>query len=377
VRPREQAGQAAAEYTALLLVVAILLAVAAVAVPGVGERLVHAVRTAICIVGGDVCRRSDAAAAGLEPCVTTARSERADTTLDIAVVRLGEHGEWELALRSDGQALVTQLAESELGGTVGVGVSFSPAAVEAKADATLAARFAGGRAWRFPDGRSAATFLDRAMGGVGIEPLPDPDVQWHAIGGSGDARADVAVADLARAGVRVGAGSAIGVRAEGRRRTLTLDLGVDDPRFAADLPGRPAGSGTQRSWVADVSWEDGAVRELALRSATGDGRRREELTARLDLRWPGNRAVAERLLRPGLSTPADLRALSARIRTHGVVERAGYSITERHRGFSAGVKLGGALALTHRNVRSERRLVDAVAWVHGGPPQRRFDCIGV
>jgi hypothetical protein len=103
-------GQASTEYVAILLVVAALLAVGAVAVlPGVGERVVETVRTGVCIVGGDVCRSSDAAAAGLEPCVTRARTAREETTLDIAVVRLGEHGEWQLAVQSDGQALVTRL----------------------------------------------------------------------------------------------------------------------------------------------------------------------------------------------------------------------------------------------------------------------------
>lgn len=370
-------GQAAAEYVALLLVVALLLAVAAVAVPGVGERVIHAVRTAICIVGGDLCRDADAAAAGLEPCVTSARSKREDTTLDIAVVRLGEHGEWQLALRSDGQAEVTQIAENELGGTVGVGVSFSPAGVEANAGAALVARFHGGRAWRFPDARAAVAFLDRAMDESPLDDLPDPHVRWHAIGSRADGHAGVAIADLARAGVDVGGGSAIGLRSDGSRRTLTLDLGVAEPRFAAELPGFPSAAGTRRSWVADVSWEDGTVRELALRAATSDGGRREEFTGRLDLREPGNRAVAERLLRPGASTPANLRALTGRMRTHGVIERAGYSVIESRRGFSAGAKLGVALGLTHQRIDSERRLVDAVAWVRGGPPQRRFDCIGV
>ncbi len=373
MRRREPAGQAAAEYTALLLVVAVLLAVAAVAVPGIGERVVAAVRAGICIVGGDVCRGSDAAAAGLEPCVTSARSRREDTALEIAVVRVGEQGEWQLALRSDGQAVVTRIAENQIGGTAGVGVSFSPAGVEAGAGATLVARFTGGRAWRFPDARSAAAFLDRATGGSAPG---DPDVVWHAVGGRAEATVGAAIADLAEAGIDAGGGNAIGVRADGARRTLTLDFEVDDPRFTADLPGFSTGSDRRRAWVADVSWEGGAARELALRTATGGDERLEEFTARLDLREPGNRAVAERLLRPGVSTPADLRALSERIRTHGVVEHAAYAVAERARGFSVGAKLGVALGLEHHTITSERRLVDAVAWIRGGPPQRRFDCLG-
>jgi len=249
----------------------------------------------------------------------------------------------------------------------------SPAGIDASAGAALVARFNGGRAWRFRDARSAAAFLDRARSD---SPAGDPDIVWHAIGSRADGHAGVALADLARAGVDVGGGSAIGVRADGARRTLTLDLDLDDLRFA-ELPGLAAGRGKRRSWVADVSWEGGTARELALRAASGDGERLEEFTARLDLREPGNRAVAERLLRPGASTPADLRALSERIETHGVVERSVYSVTERGRGFSASAKLGVALGLAHHRITSERRLVDAVAWVNGGPPQRRFDCLGV
>jgi hypothetical protein len=98
---------------------------------------------------------------------------------------------------------------------------------------------------------------------------------------------------------------------------------------------------------------------------------------RLDLREPGNRAVAERLLRPGASTFADVRALSERIQTDGVIERSVYAGTERQRGFSASAKLGVALGLAHRRITSERRLVDAVAWIRGGPPQRRLDCLSV
>ena len=60
-----------------------------------------------------------------------------------------------------------------------------------------------------------------------------------------------------------------------------------------------------------------------------------------------------------------------------MVERDGYSVAERRRGFSVAGRLGVALGLEHHRITSERRLVDAVAWIRGGRPQRRFDCIGV
>jgi hypothetical protein len=369
-------GQASTEYVAILLVVGVVLAVSAVAVPGFGERITKSMRTGLCIVGGDVCRNSDAVAAGLEPCVTSERSKRQDTTVDLAVVRLGGHGEWQIALSSDGQAIVTRLEENELGGTVGVGLTFSPAGVSADASASLVAAYHGGRAWRFPDARSAGVFLEGAMHDESVQKAREPDVRWHAIGGRAGAEAGAAIADLARAGLTTSAASVIGLRTEGARRTLTLDLGIDDPSFAIDLPGFPAGPGPRRRWVADVSWEDGAARELALRTATSGGARLAEYTARLDLRDSGNRAVAERVLRPG-GISGDLDALAARLRTAGVVERDGYSVEERRRGFSVAGRLGIALGLEHHRITSERRLVDAVAWIRGGEAQRRFDCTGV
>jgi hypothetical protein len=373
-------GQASAEYVAILLVVGTILAAGAThagAVPGVGGRVVDAVRTGLCIVGGDVCRSADARAAGLEPCVTRERSERQDTTVDIAVLRLGEHGEWQLALQSDGRAVVTRLEDDEVGGAAGVGLTFSPAGLEASATATLVARFHGGRSWRFADGSEAAGFVNAAMHDASVHARRAPDVHWQALGGRAEGAAEVDVANLAGADLTVAAGSAIGLRRDGARRTLTLDLGVDDPRLAADLPGLQATPGTSRAWVAELSWEHGDLRELALRSATSGHGRLEEYGARLDLRDPGNRAVAERLVRPGADAPANLAALIARIRSHGVVERDGYVVAERRRGFGIAAKLGIALGLEHERISSERRLVDAVAWIRGGPPRRRFDCLGV
>jgi hypothetical protein len=370
-------GQAAIEYVAILLVVVAALVVATVAVPGVGERVVAAVRTGVCIVGGDLCRSADAAAAGLDPCVTSARSTREDTTLDIAVVRLGENGEWELAVQSDGAAIVTRLDEQEAGGTIGVGVSFTPLGIEAQATAAMMAGYHGGRAWRFADARTAGAFLERAIEDRSALNGRRADVRWHAFAGHTDGDAEIAIAGLARAGLSASLRNAIGLRTDGPRRTLSLEYGIDDPRFAADLPGFPAAAGKSRSWVVDVAWEDGGVRELTLRTAVGNAERLEEIAGRLDLRDPGNRAVAERLLRPGPATLAALRTVAARIGTHGVVELSRYRVSEQRLGFSVASRLGISLGVAHQRVSSERRLTDAVAWVRGGPPQRRFDCLGV
>ena len=363
-------GQASTEYVAILLAVAALLSVAAVAVPGVGERVAAAVRTAMCIAGGDVCRGSDAAAAGLAPCVTRARSARVETAVDLALLRIGENGEWRLALRSDGTALVARLDENEAGMTGGVGFTFSPAGIDASVDGSVVGGYHGGRAWRFADARAAAAFI--ADGGSSRP----PDVSWHALGGRADGFAGFdAGAELARAGLTASFESALGVRSEGARRTLTLDLGLEAPDLGIDRPGFPGVPGERRGLVAELTWEHGALRQLELRAASADGARLEELTGRLDLRDAGNRGFAARQL--GAPTAARLRELFARMANHGVVELSGYEASERRRGFEVAGRLGVALGLTHHRIASERRLVDALAWVRGGPPQRRFDCLGV
>jgi hypothetical protein len=379
VTTRRSSGQASTEYVSVLLVVGLFLmlaATAAVAVPGVGERVVATVRTGICIVGGDVCRPADAAAAGLDPCVTGERSRRHDTTLDIAVVRLGGGGEWQLALQSDGAATVSHLSQSEAGGTVGVGLTFSPAGLEAGGNAALTARFRSGRAWRFPDAASAAAFLEGAQRNS-LEPWArEPDVRWDGLGAGGEADLSAALAGLATAGISATAEGAVGLRREGARRTLTVDLGTHGPAIDIDLPGFPGGPGAGTAMLAEVTWEHGRALALALRTAQATEGRLEETTARVDLRDPVHRALAERLLRPGDSREA-VRALARRAASHGVVERAGYTTTERRRGINVAGRLGVALGLSHERVTAERRLVDAIASVRGGPAQRRFDCLGV
>jgi hypothetical protein len=372
-------GQASVEYVAVLLVVGVALAAAAataLAVPGVGERVVGAVRTGLCIVGGDICRGADAAAAGLDPCVTRASSNRQATTLDIAVVRLGGNGEWQLALQSDGGAVVTRLQEAEGGGTVGVGLTFSPVGLNAGAKLAITAGYRSGRAWRFDDAAAAGAFLDGAMHDSAVRDARPPDVRWDGIAEVADGAVDAALAGLAAAGLNASAAAVIGLRREGAERTLTVDLGSEAPALAVDLPGFPAPPGEQRALAAEVTWQDGAARELVIRSAAARDRRLEEIAVRLDLRDGFNRALAERLLVPG-GTRDDLEAIARRAASAGIVERSGYVTSERRRGLSIAGRLGIALGASHERVQSERRLVDATAWVNGGPPLRRFDCLGV
>ncbi len=362
---RDERGQATVEYAGVVLLVALVLGGAlAAAAGGIGERVVAAVRTGLCIAGGDVCRPADAAAAGLAPCVTRERFRRQDTAIDVALVRFGGQGEWQLALRSDGSATVTRLSGADGGAGLGIGLSFSPAHVEAQATAMLVARYRGGKQWRFADERSATAFLEAASRDGKVSAARQPDVTWHATGAGVASEVALAVAQLATAGLTASAGSVLGLRTEGERRTLTVELDRDEPHLFGSLPGMP--SGAPASVLAELTWERGTPRELVLRTGGGNA----EYAARLDLRVPANRVATEAALR---GSP---RALTARLAADGVLERDVYALTQNRKGFDVAGRLGVALGLSHHRVTGQKRLVDAVTWVRGGPPQRRFDCLG-
>src|SRR3954470_2961856 len=77
----DETGQATTEYAGLLaLIAAVLLGAGMLVGVDVAAGVVQGIRTGICIVGGDVCRPSDAAAAGLEPCTMGDRSGGSGTT---------------------------------------------------------------------------------------------------------------------------------------------------------------------------------------------------------------------------------------------------------------------------------------------------------
>ena len=293
------------------------------------------------------------------------------------MVRLGGNGEWQLALRSDGTAVVTRLAEAAGGATAGVGVTFSPAEIELGVSGAVTAGYRGGKAWRFPDVRAATAFLAAAARDGDVAERRPPDVRWHGVGA--DARAEVAAAlgPFLRAGVDAGADGVIGVRTDGARRTVALRASVDALRAFVELRGFPAAPGASRTAVIEVGWERGALRELVVRSASAGGGRAEEVSGRLDLREPRHRALAEAILRPRVPAGADLRALARAIARDGTVERQTFAIEREARGFSAAGRLGVALGGSHTRIDSVRRLADAVTWIRGGPPQRRFDCLGL
>ena len=75
-------------------------------------------------------------------------------------------------------------------------------------------------------------------------------MRWRALGGKLDTSLGVSLAELAGVGLSESAAAAVGLRTEGARRTLTLDLEADELTLAGHLPGLPCRRrpASGRSW---------------------------------------------------------------------------------------------------------------------------------
>ena len=127
-----EAGQASLEYTGVLALVSAALAAGAIVVGWQtwAARWRSACETGICVVAGDVCRASDAAAAGLSPCTTLERARGGGASVVLASLRLGGGDELTVATRSDGTVLVTEAEDRTVGASAGLGVDASPLGIE-------------------------------------------------------------------------------------------------------------------------------------------------------------------------------------------------------------------------------------------------------
>src|SRR5215218_10372844 len=130
--PRPVAGQASAEYVALLAVVGVVVAGAAAvgSPPALAARLAAALRHGICRVAGGVCTAGEARLAGLAPCLVHARTDRERLGGRLLVVRLGRGDALLVERRSDGSASVSFTDGATAGGVVGVGLQL-PAGLRA------------------------------------------------------------------------------------------------------------------------------------------------------------------------------------------------------------------------------------------------------
>jgi hypothetical protein len=376
---RDQAGQTTAELTALLALVAAALAGAGavVGLGGVAGAVAAGLRTGICIVAGDVCRASDAAAAGLAPCTVAEHTRGEGLTFTVASVRLGSEDGWTAARQSDGSGVITQTRDRKLGAGVGLGVEASPLGLEVGVGGKLDYELGSGRAWEFPDAAAAVRFLRS-------EDRDDVEPTWR-FGDAGavlTGTAEAGAGGIAMAALAASAGAAAGVRAGRGLTTYYVRARFDVLDGHASLPGLGAGfeGPAAREGIVEVTRDRAGPRELAFRAGGPGGRsgRVVETVARLDLREPGNRAAAAALLERPLPWPpavaGDLRALLRRAVSTGIVERAVYDVRDDTDALKLEAKFGLALGVDGRELEIDRRLVAASAWTHGSRERERTDC---
>jgi hypothetical protein len=375
VRLQDATGQATNEYTAVLALVAAAL-VGAGAVVGVGEvgtAVAHTVRTGICIVGGDICRASDAAAAGLEPCTVHDRSDGGGATYSIAWLRLGSSKGLTVAARSDGSVIVTQAERRNAGAGAGVGVEATPLGIEFGVEGSIDATISSGAAWEFPDAAAAGAFLAGRT---------HPPPTWR-FGDAGEVVSGMAGAKVGGAtvtGVEVSAAAAAGARVG--RGTTTLYIRTElDSALRAWPVGAIASGPSNGEAVVELTMDGDGPREIAFRrlGRPAGGDRVVDTVARLDLRDPANRSAAEGVLARRLPWPPavadDLQALVRVAVQRGTVEQSVYDVRDDSTSLDLAVRFGAELGLDVDDVHVQRRLVAASAWTAGSQERLREDCV--
>jgi hypothetical protein len=352
-----------AEYTALLALVGAAFAGAG-AVVGLGtiaDAVAGGVRTGICIVAGDVCRASDAAAAGLAPCTLADHTRGEALTFTVASVRFGADDSWTAARRSDGSVVITHVDERKLGAKVGLGVEASPLGVDAGVSGKLDYALSSGRAWEFRDVESAARFL-RSSDRDDLEPTwrfgdVGSVVSGEVAGGLGPLTlAELQASARAAAGARVGRGLTTYYL---RARADAFAGGVSLPGVDADVAGPSTGD-----TIVELTQDASGPREIAFRTVERGARPEHvvETVARLDLRDPANRAERS------------LHELVTRAVRTGIVERAVYAVEDDSDGLELGAGLGVSVGVDASETELDRRLVAAQAWTGGSRARERADC---
>ena len=375
---RDASGQTTAEYTVLLGLVAAALAGAGTVV-GLGtiaDAVAGGVRIGICIVAGDVCRASDAEAAGLAPCTLAEHARGEGLTFTIASLRLGADDSWTAARRSDGTVVITHAEKRKVGGTVGIGLEASPLGLDVGADGKLDYALGFGKAWEFPDAASAARFL-RSEDREDLEPTWRFGDAGAVLAGGGS----VSAGPVKVLGVESTAQAAAGVRAGRGLTTYYVRTRLDALEATVLAPGSPRFEGPSTGDdIVELTRDAAGPREIAFRTVKRGSRDGQvvETVARLDLRDPGNRAAADRLLSLRLPWPPgvarDLRTVVARAVRTGIVERAVYDVRDGSDELELSAKLGLALGVDANEVDIDRRLVAASAWTPGSRERERADC---
>jgi hypothetical protein len=433
--PRPVAGQASAEYIALLAVVGVVLAGAAAvgSPPALAAKVAGAVRHGICLVAGGICTDREARAAGLAPCLVHARADRERVGGRLLVVRLGRGDALLVERRSDGSAAVSFADGGSAGASVALGLRL-PAGPHVGIRGGGGLQFGAGRTWEFARFADAARFVRRwapheSLGGETRALLrkacpfcaarrraamPAPDATFIEGGAYGE--------------------FAAALRGGGPRGT---GLGAEEEGEAAAVMGRRLSRGGRVTWydrldaetagrlgavlgaveahqageaALEVSVQDGRPVELRLRAAArvhydvelgpaasvadvaarlrgaagsgpGGSGRRVEAEVSLDLTDARNRRAVlgvVDVLRLRVA-PRDwddrVRALAARLDADGAVDVRMLRVGLEQRDLGAEAALGLGAGGSYRRTSEVRDLVRAWSLRAGGGLREREDCV--
>src|SRR3954468_7326018 len=419
--PRPIAGQASAEYVALLAVVCAVVAGAAAvgSVPPLAAQVARQVKHGICLVAGGICTPSEARAAGLGPCLVAVRTDRERLGGRGLLVKVGRDDSLLIQRRSDGTAAVSFADGGSVGASFGIGLQFAGHGADVRGGGGL--RFTSGRTWEFPTVAAASRFLRRwahtetLTGEVrGILPggahPPAPDSTYKEGGAYGEYAAAIGLRPGTDASMGAEVGAVMGRRIGPGGRVTWYDrvdgetagqLGVvlgSRQRPAAGqaaleittVHGRPVelrvsaaarvhGELAPPGPVSSLS--DLADRLQGVRSGPSGHGRRLEAEVSLDLTDPANlaavRGVVEML---GLRAPptdwtARVRALAARRDAGGAVDvrvfRNRLSQSALGGDMGAGAGFGGG----YDRSEEARDLLAAWSLRAGGRMREREDCV--
>jgi hypothetical protein len=372
---RSQRGQATVEYVAAVTLLVIVFAgvTVAVAAPDLPRTVVAKLRLALCIVGGDVCRASDAAARGLEPCLVSAEEHQTENGVSFLFFRGGGTDFWSVQRRSDGSIVLTEGYGQDLTASTGIGVDLGP--VHAGGSAGGGGGFRSGRSWTVTEARlrdllsrthgdptKARYYIEQALG--------EPDETFLEGAGSGSAQLAVeAIRTLPGAGAE--ARAVLGRRHSKAGTSYYVDLGTGSSGPITDaVPGTDLAGHV----IAEYRASDPPVITLRTNGRVHDGTETRTVL-RLALRDAADRDAARRVAFLALHDPAlAVRDLVARIRARGTVERLRYRTHEDAGGWDYGIELGVKLGADHATSRLRRDLIDAQV-LNGPFPAERYDCI--
>jgi len=418
--PRPVAGQASAEYVALLAVVCAVVAGAAAvgSVPPIAAHLAGAVRHGICLVAGGICTPREARAAGLAPCLIEARAKRERLGGRVLVVKLGRGDSLLVQRRSDGSASVSFADDGSVGGSVGLGAQIGGNGASVRGGAGV--HFTAGRTWEFPDSASAARFVRRwgrtetltgelrgLWPGGAHPPRPDSTFKEGGLysefaagiglkpGAHAEARAELGIVPLGRRLDRDGRitwyhrvdgeiagrlGLVLGALQRHDAGELVMETTFDGDRAVA-LRLRTAArvhAGFAPPGPA-TTLTDLAARLRGDAQEPGGAGRRLEAEVMLDLTDPANRRALRDVLHIAGARPADwddrMRALADRLDADAAVDVRVLRVGRAESGLSAEASVGLGFGVGYERTEELRELERAWSIVPGGSWREREDCM--